>query len=165
MLIAKVISGGQTGADIAGLRAAKIHGIATGGYMTKGCRTQSGLKPEYLSEYGMEELPYAAYKPRTLANVFAADVTIRFAEHWSSPGEICTINAIKRYNKPYIDIPVSEFDSKPHITPLELAYWLIDGKYKIVNIAGNSERTSPGIEEWVEIFLSRSFRYLVAGVT
>jgi Circularly permutated YpsA SLOG family len=39
MLLKKIISGGQTGADQAGLRTAKRLGIETGGWMPQGWRT------------------------------------------------------------------------------------------------------------------------------
>jgi hypothetical protein len=38
----KVISGGQTGADLTGLEEAHKRGIPTGGTVPKGCRTESG---------------------------------------------------------------------------------------------------------------------------
>jgi hypothetical protein len=39
-LVTKVISGGQSGADLGGLRAAKVLGIQTGGSMPKGFLTR-----------------------------------------------------------------------------------------------------------------------------
>ncbi|MFZ8324119.1 YpsA SLOG family protein, partial [Staphylococcus aureus] len=42
MKLKKVISGGQTGADQAGLRAGKAAGLETGGMVPKGCLTDDG---------------------------------------------------------------------------------------------------------------------------
>lgn len=50
MAIEKIISGGQTGADIAGLRWARKNGVPTGGYIPKGFRTESGYKTEYATK-------------------------------------------------------------------------------------------------------------------
>ena len=46
-MIDRVISGGQTGADQAGWRAAKASGIPTGGWMPKGFLTEDGPRPEF----------------------------------------------------------------------------------------------------------------------
>jgi hypothetical protein len=46
-MIAKVQSGGQTGTDVAGVRAARRLGIPTGGVMPKGWKTLDGPRPEY----------------------------------------------------------------------------------------------------------------------
>ena len=46
-MLRKVISGGQTGADRAGLQAAKSSGIKTGGYMPKGFLALDGNKVEF----------------------------------------------------------------------------------------------------------------------
>lgn len=50
------------------------------------------------------ECPYIGYAARTRQNVRESDVTIAFAVDFKSPGEICTRNACKALNKPYIDI-------------------------------------------------------------
>jgi hypothetical protein len=165
-MITKVISGGQTGADIAGLRAAKACGLATGGYMTKGCRTLDGPKPEYIYEFDMIELPYSGYKDRTYANVWVADATIRLATNWKSRGELCTLGAIRKFSKPYMDIPIhsTEYANREFGERLiQLTALHIDRQgWEIINIAGNSEKTSPGIEKKVESFLYMVFHCLVA---
>lgn len=78
-MIAKVISGGQTGVDIAALRAAKRLGIPTGGTMPAGWRTLDGPKPEWAAEFGFIAHASDAYPPRTFANAKAGDVTVRGA--------------------------------------------------------------------------------------
>ena len=56
MSLRKVVSGGQTGADQAGLRAARAAGIETGGWAPKGWETEEGPAP-WLSDYGLKECP------------------------------------------------------------------------------------------------------------
>ena len=87
----KLISGGQTGADISGVRAAKAKGYATGGILPRGFRTQIGPKPEYALEYGMTEHSSWSYAPRTFENVKNADGTIRIAKYFESAGEALTV--------------------------------------------------------------------------
>ena len=52
----RIISGGQTGADQAGWRAARACGIPTGGAMPKGFLTEDGPRPEFAGLYGAREL-------------------------------------------------------------------------------------------------------------
>ena len=53
--VTKIISGGQTGADQAGLAAAKRLGIPTGGFFSKGFLTEAGPRPDLAAEYRLEE--------------------------------------------------------------------------------------------------------------
>ena len=147
-----IISGGQTGADEGGLIAAKQLGLFTGGFMPKGWRTLEGPKPQFKEQYGMKEHEYRNYAYRTFDNVKTSDGTVRFASNFFSPGEICTMKAIKKLEKPFIDIEISleKF-------PIEkFKQWLNDKQIKILNVAGNSESTSPGIKDFVIQFLVKA---------
>jgi len=93
-LITIVNSGFQTGADIAGIRAAHKLGIATAGWMPFGWRTQDGPKPEYDAMYGAKQHESHDYPPRTENNVKMADATLRFASNFDSPGEKCTLKKL-----------------------------------------------------------------------
>lgn len=148
----KVISGGQNGADQAGLRAAKACGLETGGWLPRGCITLDGPRPDLMEEYGMQEHTSARYPPRTEANVRDSDGTLRFVRTFSSAGEKCTLKAIRWYNKPHLDIHIQHPPTKE-----EVASWLKDNNIKVLNIAGNSEETAPGIGEWVYGFLQDVF--------
>lgn len=156
-MLEKICSGGQTGADIAGLKAAKAVGLITGGWLPKGCRTLEGSRPEYLIEYNMQEHASSAYPPRTEANVEMADATIRFASNFKSAGEKCTLRAIKWFKKQYLDIDINN----PLSTDI-VAEWIRDEKFKVLNIAGNSEETSPGIGVFVENYLKEVFSKCLA---
>jgi len=46
-MLERVISGGQTGADQAGWRAARASGIPTGGAMPGGFLTEDGARPDF----------------------------------------------------------------------------------------------------------------------
>ena len=72
----RIISGGQTGVDIAALRAAKAAGLPTGGWMPKGFPTAAGPRPDYAALYGMQETASDKYPERTRKNVEASDVTV-----------------------------------------------------------------------------------------
>jgi hypothetical protein len=73
----KVISGGQTGADLAGLRAARDLGLETGGFAAAGFWNEDGAQPGLGPEFGLVEAK-GSYVHRTKLNVDAADCTVAF---------------------------------------------------------------------------------------
>lgn len=155
-MIEKVISGGQTGVDIAGLKAAKTVGIPTGGYMPYNCRTLDGPKPEYVQEYGIDVIPTTSYPARTLLNVQDSDFTIRIARDWQSPGERLTAKYLREERKPCFDVHLVDIDNP--LVMLSLVRKILDDDYRVINIAGNSEQTCPGIEEVAYEFLLKVFK-------
>ena len=101
-MIELVISGGQSGADLGGWKAAKASGILTGGFMPLGFKTEDGDHPEYAELYGAEMLSSPAYPVRTAANVERSDATVFFG--FISAGHAATKRAIDRYSKPLVRI-------------------------------------------------------------
>jgi hypothetical protein len=130
----KIISGGQTGADYAGLLAGVQLGIETGGTAPRGWRIcledgRDGSNPE-LAELGLTEHASRDYPPRTKQNVADADGTAWFG-YAGSPGGKLTVNTAKRLGKPCIVNPSAH----------ELRAWLDQNKIAVLNVAGN--RLSP----------------------
>jgi len=139
-MLKKIISGGQTGTDVAALMAAEDVGYETGGYMPKGFLTQVGPKPEWGQRWNMTEHTSSKYPPRTYANVKESDGTLRIAYDFDSSGEIMTLQAIKKYKKPHMDVDLN------HPRPIgEVVSWLKRFSIVTLNVAGNSERTYGGI--------------------
>lgn len=155
MRLERVISGGQTGADRAALAAAKAAGIPTGGWMPRGFRAQDGARPEFAELYGLREHASDRYPPRTALNVKESDSTLRFATDWDSPGEVLTLSLCERYGRPRLDVTPAG-----PVTPADVAAWLRENEVRILNVAGNTERTSPGIEAFVAGFLAEVFHLL-----
>lgn len=158
MPLERVISGGQTGADRAALAAAKAAGLATGGWMPKGFRAQDGPRPEFADLYGVKEHASDRYPPRTALNVKESDATLRFATDWDSPGEVLTRRMCERYGRPQLEVTPGGSTS-----PAEVAEWLVRNDVRVLNVAGNTERTSPGIAAFVTAFLGEVFRLLEEG--
>ena len=166
-LLTLIITGGNCGAEFQGLVVAQQFGIPTSGWMPKDWKTQDGAKPEYQERFGMKEHSSSSYKDRTWANVEWACGTIRLASNFQSPGEVCTLNAIKHYGKPYYDVHFDAYSGrlKDYKAPMNRQYylaarWIEDNNIKVLNIAGNSRRTNVGIEGSVNIFLTEVFRML-----
>jgi len=130
----KVISGGQTGADQAGLKAAFDNEYETGGYAPIRYITSDGPNRQLLQKkYGLLEHG-EGYVIRTLKNAQCSDGTIRMAINFKSPGEQLTLMAIEQYNKPFMDIDLN------NTIPVSRLYdWLLEHNIKVLNVAGNTE--------------------------
>ena len=76
-MLDKALSGGQTGVDQAGLRAARAAGIPTGGWAPLGWLTEDGPAP-WLADFGLIECPARGYPARTRRNVLDSDGTVWF---------------------------------------------------------------------------------------
>jgi hypothetical protein len=152
-VLRRVWSGGQVGADIAGLRAAKKAGLETGGYIPLGFLTINGMRPEYREEFGLVETVQQGYPTRTIMNAAHTDGTIRFAYRWHSAGERLTLRAIERHGKPYLDIT----PGPGAIAPRKAAVWIVEQGIITLNVAGNADEH---LEPFVETYLLEVFEIL-----
>lgn len=135
-MIEVIISGGQTGADQAGLEVGKQLKLRTGGYAPKGWITKDGPNQELLQgRYNLREHK-SGYKERTYENARVSDGTIRCAVDFFSPGELCTLNATKKHNKPHFDIYLPNPPAEE-----EFVIWIIRYQIKTLNVAGNTQHT------------------------
>ena len=66
-MVERVTSGGQAGADQAGLAVAKRLGIPTGGCMRNGWLTEDGPFPDLAAAYGLQEAETAVMRPWSVA--------------------------------------------------------------------------------------------------
>lgn len=152
-MIEKVISGGQIGADVAGLDAAECSGIPTGGHMPKGFRTIDGPAPQIAERYGLEEAATSDYPSRTRLNVLNSDGTIRLALNWSSPGERRTLAEIKCAGKPHFDVDLDGLIGvKLEEKVSDAKAWVSEHDIRVLNVAGNARAD---IEPTVWLFITR----------
>src|SRR5580700_2308068 len=100
MILRKIISGGQTGADEAALRVAKELGLETSGWMPRGFRTEVGPRPDLALTYGLQEHHSGRYQPRTYSNVIFSDNTLIFG-NLNSPGCRLTIYYCRKLDKDF----------------------------------------------------------------
>lgn len=129
--IEKICSGGQTGADRAGLDFAIAHDITHGGFCPRGRRAEDGVIP---SKYKLTETTSAAYLQRTRLNVQSNDATIIFCETWT-PGSQLTRNLCTRMHKPFIRI--NPFDPKLKSVIDLCAFLNNEDRYRTINVAGS----------------------------
>jgi Circularly permutated YpsA SLOG family len=126
----KIISGGQRGADQAGLHAALELGIETGGTAPQGWRVQlpdeSDGQDPWLEYFGLIQHKSSEYRPRTIQNVKDADATVWFGYTGSGGGKL-TLDTAQALEKPYIVNP----------EPDELRAFCEQNQVAVLNVAGN----------------------------
>jgi hypothetical protein len=144
----KIISGGQTGADQAGLESAKMFGIPTGGFAPYRFMTTAGEAPFLGEKYGLIETTFG-YKDRTKLNIEESDCTIIIVSDMYSPGTRLATKHLKELKKPYVLVcynpkcDLLEWTMQPD---LKKAIDMLDSfgyNKPILNVAGNSEKTCP----------------------
>lgn len=140
MPVRRIISGGQTGADRAGLDVALELGLEAGGYCPRGRRAEDGIIPE---KYPLTELPTPSYPPRTAANVRAADATLIFTLGAPDRGTALTLRIAAQAKKPVLTLDLSELGD--HAAAERLTGWLALEKPEILNVAGSRESKAPGL--------------------
>lgn len=134
----KIISGGQTGADQAGLFAAEEFGLETGGHMPAGFKTVHGDRAEFGPRFGMLVTESFQYPDRTKLNVQNADATIRLASDFTTPGERLTLRFVNMMSKPSLSIRI---DTEPDDMAVERCIQFLNTfDVHVLNVAGNADR-------------------------
>lgn len=144
MGLARIISGGQTGADRAALDAALGASFPCGGWCPTGRRAEDGKLP---TSYPVEELESGGYRQRTIKNVQDSDGTAIFFFGQVTGGTELTLAQCIRLHKPYQLIDGAE-------VPAERAGKIIHqftefASVSTLNVAGPSEGRSPGTYAYV----------------
>lgn len=140
----KIISGGQIGAEQAGLEAGKLLGLETGGHIPKGYRISDGTEKgnaydPSLSRYNLMPTPEWGYRIRTKLNIENSCGTVWFGNVYSPGGY--TSRYARELCKPFLLNPDSQI----------LKLWANEYQIAILNVAGNRNADSANI---IEIIVS-----------
>lgn len=143
--VTKVISGGQTGADIAGIDAALSVGLDYGGSIPKGRKTEQGTLLERYNK--IIELETTSYPKRTEFNVANSNATLIFTYNKLGAGSALTVKMAKKHGKPYLHINLQKKTDGEAVK--EVSEWLDKVKPSVLNVAGSRESTAVGIYQRV----------------
>ena len=154
MLIKKIVSGGQTGADRGGLDAAIQLGFPHGGWCPKGRIAEDGVIPEH---YRLKEAATSDYLTRTEANVVDSDATLVFTAGPAKTGSLRTIKFAIQHGKPWHHVDLLLCTSEQAVR--DILAWL-DGKGPgeldrnmpatgVLNVAGSRESKAPRMQDFV----------------
>lgn len=154
MKLIKVISGGQTGVDQAALQAAIDSDIKHGGWCPPARVCEIGKIPEryHLIETTDERDLSALEIPRsqrTIWNVRDSDGVLIFfdekgSELQSDKGTKLALETANNLGKPFLIIDISK-----KVSVTEIANRISLNNIEVLNVAGPSENTSPGIYDRV----------------
>ena len=138
-LIAKLVSGGQTGVDRAALDVALRLGIPCGGWCPRGRRAEDGRIP---ARYPLQETPEARYPQRTEWNVRDSDGTLILYRGVLTGGSALTARLAERYDRPSLALDLT---TSPD--PLTIREWIARNDIRVLNVAGPRASGCPGIHE------------------
>lgn len=142
-MVTKIISGGQTGADYAGLVAAKVLGLQTGGTAPANYKTENG--PNYELRDYFDLSAFGSYPERTKLNIVNSDLTIVLGlaetKDFSEGGTLLTQKLCRELGKPHILGRLS-FQNIFEKDPV-LENYILTNKAETINIAGPRLSKSP----------------------
>jgi len=157
MTVQKIISGGQTGADMGALIAARELGIESGGVAPQGWLTENGPQEQLLRGFGLTECDEGGYEARTRRNAAVSDGTLLVGPH-TSGGSGLTHDMVRQLAKPIFLLAFEKaLNIQAEASRLEeFRCWLKDHEILTLNVAGNRESQSPGIADFTRRFLIQS---------
>ena len=140
--ISKLVSGGQTGADVAAWDAALSKGIPTGGWVPRGRTNEAGQIPSFYP--GLLETRTADVKERTEANVKASGATLIFSNGPLKGGSLFTLEKAQQHQKELMHIDFERIGEEEVL--VRLKKWLEGLPEKcVLNVAGPRHSEDPTI--------------------
>ena len=130
-MLARIISGGQTGADRAALDVALKFDIPHGGWLPQGRLSEDGRLPE---KYNLKEMSTESYAARTEQNVIDSDGTVIFSHGKPSGGTDFTRQMAVKHGKHMLGIDLNLTRSIDAAS--SIVSWIQSRSIKILNVAG-----------------------------
>lgn len=155
IMIKKIISGGQTGADRAALDVAIALGIPHGGWVPKGRITEKGPLPE---KYRLQEMATDSYPKRTEQNVMDSDGTLIIARGKLTGGADYTRQMTLKHKKQLLGIDLDQTDL--YNAASLVASWIKMRRITILNVAGPRASKDQQIYSDVINILERAIQIL-----
>ena len=155
-MIEKIISGGQTGADRAGLDVAIRHGMPHGGWCPKGRQAEDGVIPP---QFQLRETGSNNYSIRTRRNVRDSGGTAIFSERADLiEGTQETATFAKEIGKPLLHLLSSAGIDE---AATQLKAFLKEHGIVVLNVAGPRALEEPEVSQFVNAVLSRALEPLI----
>jgi hypothetical protein len=148
-MIKKFISGGQTGADQAGLDFAIENNIPHGGWIPKGRMTEDGPLPD---KYQLQEMTTKSYPKRTEKNILDSDGTLIVSHGTISGGTALTRKLAQKHEKPWLHLDLDKTSSAD--AGKQLRAWTQENNIQILNVAGSRASKDAKIYSAVKNLLS-----------
>lgn len=152
-MIKKIVSGGQTGADRAGLDVAIRWAFPHGGWCPKGRKAEDGIIG---GQYQLVETPSASYLQRTEWNVRDSDATVIFTlSPTLTGGSKRTAEFAEKHRKPWIHL--AQRSSSYESPALILQQFVEEHGVQILNVAGTRGSKEPDVWQFAYETLEAAF--------
>lgn len=149
MLISKIVSGGQSGADRAALDWALANGLSHGGWCPAGRRSEDG---RISLAYMLAETPGSGYRQRTNWNVRDSDGTLIISlSRLLTGGSAATQRSAQRLGRPCLHVTFGD-----ECQDL-IGTFIREHSVQVLNVAGPRESKEPGVYQAVGLILTRAF--------
>jgi hypothetical protein len=149
-VIARIVSGGQSGVDRAALEVGRRAGIPIGGWCPSGGRAEDLTEPPGIRALfpELEETGSADSRVRTRWNVRDSDATLVLVRgDVVSPGTRLTVEVAEELGRPHLVADVHDVEG--------VRSWLAGLPDRVVlNVAGPRESQAPGIRADAEALLA-----------
>ena len=140
----KIISGGQTGADSAGLAFALRHGLTHGGWCPRGRGREDGVIPK---RFKLEETPSRGYLQRTRWNIRDSDATVIFSITGRlKGGSRKTTQFARQQGKPCLHLAAQQ-TGIDHVAALRR--FIRQHRIRVLNVAGPRKSQEPAVARFV----------------
>lgn len=143
MAVAKIVSGGQTGADRAALEAARARGVPIAGWVPRGRWAEDGRVPDELVE--LRETESRDPAERTRRNVADSDGTLIVSHGALSGGTALTRATAEQTGKPCLWIDLAA--RAPELARSDARAWLELHQVHVLNVAGARASEDVGIHD------------------
>jgi hypothetical protein len=152
-MVTKLISGGQTGANRAGLDVAIRWGFPLGGWCPKGRKAEDGMIG---GQYQLVETPSASCLQRTEWNVRDSDVTVIFTlASTLNGGSKRTAEFAEKHRKPWIHL--AQCSSSYESPSLMLQRFVKENGVQVLNGAGTRGSKEPDVWKFAYEALEAAF--------
>lgn len=152
-MLKRIVSGGQTGADIAALELALEHGFPHGGWCPRGRRSLAGPIPDC---FDLRETPGSDYLQRTEWNVRDSGGTVLFSLAEAIRGGTSkTLGFVLMHRKPGLHLCRARMSTPD--AARELLAFIEEHGIETLNVAGSRESKEPGIHDWTREVLAAAF--------
>jgi hypothetical protein len=152
MMVNKIISGGQNGADQAALDVAIKLGISHGGWVPKGRITENGVLDD---KYQVKEMQTANYNKRTEQNVIDSDGTLIISHGKLTGGSEYTREIALHYNRPWLHIDLNK--TIAFQAARKIRSWIAEHGIEVLNVAGPRASKDPAIYRATADILETAF--------
>lgn len=137
-----IVSGGQSGADRAGLDVAILNNFPHGGWCPKGRRAEDGVID---LRYQLIETTSPGYRTRTEKNVRDSDGTLilTLAAELTG-GSLLTQNLTRKHGKPCLHVSREGTENPAAV----IQQFIVSYGVRRLNVAGSRESKEPGLHDW-----------------